>query len=110
MKVKIPWQGSPEERKAMKAEINRQITESNRQYKNDFDAMILWTLHEQCGFGKKRLREIYDAFAREYDKLVEHYEAPEEGAWLASYELREIGIDISEWNKETQKKREAKQD
>ena len=100
MKAKIPWQGSAEERRAMKEEINRQIVETNREYKNDFDAMILWTLHELCGFGKKRLREVYDAFADKYDELVDHYEAPDKGAWIANYKLREIGVDISAWNKE----------
>ena len=39
--------------KAMKAEISRQIVEMNDKYAIDIDAMILYTLHERFGFGKK---------------------------------------------------------
>ena len=88
------------ERKAMELEINRQIAEADRQHTNDFDAMVLYVLHTHLGFGKKRLRRFYDAFSAEHDKLIEHYEMPDSGAWLADMKLKEIGVDVAAWNAE----------
>jgi hypothetical protein len=89
------------ERKAMELEINRQIAEADRQHTNDFDAMVLYVLHTHLGFGKKRLRRFYYAFSAEHDKLIEHYEMPDGGAWLADMKLKEIGVDVAAWNKES---------
>lgn len=89
------------ERKAMELEINRQIAEADRQHAHDFEAMVLYVLHTHLGFGKKRLRRFYDAFSAEHDKLIEHYEMPDGGAWLADMKLKEIGVDVAAWNKES---------
>lgn len=88
------------ERKAMELEINRQIAEADRQHTNDFDAMVLYVLHTHLGFGKKRLRRFYDAFSAEHDKLIEHYEMPDGGAWPADMKLKKIGVDVAAWNAE----------
>ncbi len=56
MKARTRWQPTARERKAMNEEINRQLIEADRKYTNDFDAMVLYTLHTHLGFGKKRLR------------------------------------------------------
>ena len=89
------------ERKAMEMEINRQIIESDRKYKNDVDIMILYALHAHLGFGKKRLRRFYEAFNKVHEMLIAHYEMPEEdGTWLADWELKKIGVDVAAWNKE----------
>lgn len=88
------------ERKAMELEINRQLAESDRKHTNDFDAMVLYVLHQHLGFGKKRLRRFYEAFSVEHNKLIEHYEMPDSGAWLADMKLKEIGVDVAAWNRE----------
>lgn len=88
------------ERKAMSIEINRQIAESERQHANNLDALILYVLHVHLGFGKKRLRRFYEAFTVEHNKLIEHYEMPDDNAWLADMKLKEIGIDVAAWNAE----------
>lgn len=88
---------TPAEDKAMKAEISRQIVEMNDKYAIDIDAMILYTLHERFGFGKKRLREFYFAMKEERDKLEAHYEMPGEFNWLVREQLKKLGIDIQEW-------------
>lgn len=89
------------ERKAMNIEINRQIAEADRQYRNNVDAMILYALHVHLGFGKKRLRRFYEAFAVEHQRLLDYYEMPEEdNAWLADQKLKEIGVDVAAWNSE----------
>ena len=91
------------ERKAMELEINRQIAEADRQHTNDFDAMVLYVLHTHLGFGKERLRRFYEAFTAEHDKLIEHYEMPDGGAWLADRKLKEIGVDVAAWNAEKER-------
>lgn len=88
------------ERKAMDMEINRQIVEADRRYANDIDAMVLYTLHVHLGFGKKRLREFYDAFSTEHDRLIQYYQMPDDYTWLCKEMLKCIGVDVEAWNKE----------
>ena len=91
-----------QERKAMTLEINRQIAESDRKYREDIDAMILYVLMAHYGWKKKRLRKFWDAFVLEHNALREFYQMNESGdaEWLAHRKLREIGVDIHQWYKE----------
>ena len=88
------------ERKAMDIEINRQLVEADRKYANEVDAMVLYTLHTHLGFGAKRLRRFYEALCTEHDNLVRHYEMPDDYSWLCMQKLKEIGVDVEQWNKE----------
>lgn len=88
------------EKKAMDIEINRQIVEADRQYTDNIDAMVLYTLHVHLGFGKKRLRRFYEAFSAEHDRLVQYYEMPDDYTWLCKEKLKEIGVDVEAWNRE----------
>lgn len=88
------------ERKAMEIEIGRQIADMERQHTNELDALVLYALHKHTGWGKKRLRAFYEAFTVEHEKLIAHYEMPDDNAWLAEAKLKEIGVDIAEWNAE----------
>ena len=67
---------SAAEKKAMDLEIQRQLAEYDRKHMVEIDAMILWVLHEQFGFGAKRL-------------------------WLCTQMLKRIGVDVEQWHKET---------
>lgn len=89
------------EQKALEIEMRRQIHEQQQQYCNDKDALILYVLHTHLGFGKKRLREFYDAYSKELIKLTEYYEMPGDDCYLARMKLEQIGVDIEAWNKET---------
>lgn len=100
MKARIPWNGSKAQRKAMMDEINRQILEADAKYTNNMDAVILYTLHVHLGFGKKRLRRFYEAFAAEHQRLVEHYQMPGDVPWVCDCKLKEIGVDVKQWNEE----------
>lgn len=100
MKARIPRQMTSAEKKAMNDEINRQILEADKKYTNDVDAMILWTLHEHLGFGKKRLRRFYEAFVEIHQDLVDYYQMPDDGAWLCNRKLKDIGVDVEQWEKE----------
>lgn len=61
MKAKIPFdKRNPAGAAASKAEILRQIVETNKEYELETDALFLWRLHEKYGFGLGRLRELYE--------------------------------------------------
>ena len=101
------WKGNPygadlssKERKALDKEIRRQIIELDKQHSDDVDSMVLYTLHTRFGFGKKRLRQFYEALLQEHDKLVHHYDMPDDYPWLCKHKLKEIGVDIEQWNQE----------
>ncbi len=87
-------------RRALDAEINRQIIEADRKYTNAIDAAFLFFLHKHLGFGKKRLRRAWEQFAVIHDDLVKYYELPDNSAWLADRKLQEIGVDVAAWNAE----------
>ena len=95
---------SKAEQKAMEIEINRQIVESEKKHMDDIDIIVLYVLHTRFGFGKSRLRKFYDAFREEYQSLVDYYQMPDDSEWLAEYKLKADGIDVREWNRETEMK------
>lgn len=102
MKARIPPSPlSKAERKAMEMEIQKQLAEYDRKHANELDALILWLLHEEFGFGKKRLRRFYDRFGPALDELVGRYELDDDDkVWLCTRKLKEQGIDISQWRRE----------
>ena len=88
------------ERKAMDIEIQKEIAEFNQKNETEIDAAILWVLHEQFGFGKKRLKRFYDHFIPAYRGLIERYEMLDEGAWICTRLLKDIGVDMGAWREE----------
>ena len=89
------------ERKAMNMEIQRQLAEYTKAHEEEMDAVILWQLHEQLGFGPKRLKRFYDNFAPVMKDLIARYELDDsEQTRACTKKLRDYGIDISEWRKE----------
>lgn len=97
------------ERKAMNLEINRQIVEKNEQYKEDFDAMVLYVLMAHYGWKKKRLRKFWNAFIKEHKALTERYlmDEPGDNARLAQWKLKQIGVDIHQWYKEDEQSEQS---
>lgn len=53
------------EKKAMNMEIERQLAEYTRKHEVELNAMILYVLHEQLGFGEQRLKKFFDRFSVE---------------------------------------------
>ena len=93
---------SAAEKKAINLEIQRRLAEYDRKNLAELDAMILWVLHDQFGFGTKRLRRYYDSFCACTDALVKRYEMDvEDDIWLCTQKLKEIGVDIEAWHRET---------
>ena len=92
------------EKEAINIEINKEIKRRSEQYANDVDAAILYQLHIQLGFGKKRLREFYDGWKAAHDNLLKHYEMDgADSAWLYMKKLKDIGVDVEAWNAATEK-------
>lgn len=95
-----------EQRKIMKAEIRKELAEHDRQHALEIDAIVLWVLHETFGFGEKRLKQYFDEFGKQLDKLREYYVMDEEDeAWLCSYKLKQAGIDLETWEREKEAER-----
>ena len=90
------------EKKAMNMEIQRQIAEYDRDNANEIDAMFLWILHSEFGWGHKRLKRIHDRFRPAIDRLCARYEMTDKGddLWLCTRKLNDYGIDIDKWNSE----------
>ena len=89
------------EKKAMDIELKKQLAEYDKSHATEIDAIILWQLHKQLGFGPKRLKRFYDEFGLEIKALLSRYELEEgDRAWLATHELKEYGIDLEKWDKE----------
>lgn len=95
------------EKKAMELEINRQIAEADKRYIDDIDAMVLYTLSVYLGFGPKRLRKFWDALSAEHDRLIQHYQMPDDYTWLCKEMLKRIGVDVEAWNRERREPDEA---
>ena len=97
---------APEIKEAMNAEAERMaklaINDMNRDNEDELDAMALYILHEEFGFGEKRLKRFYERFSLGLKELGERYQMNEyeDRLWLCKKKLKEIGIDISEWRGE----------
>lgn len=102
---------SKEIREALEAEADRMakkaIAEMNRDNEEELDAMVLYILHEEFGFGEKRLKRFYDRFAQGLRDLGERYDMNEydDRLWLCQRQLREAGVDISKWKGEKEDER-----
>lgn len=106
MKVLSRRRPTPAEKKAgdraIQEEIRKQITEYDKEYEMNLNALALYVLRVHLGFGKKRLRRFWDAFNAEHKALREWYllDSPGDAEFMAKRELRKIGVDVEEWAKE----------
>lgn len=90
------------ERKALDIEVKRQLAEYTKKHATEIDAMFLWYLHKDFGFGVKRLKQVFTGFHPRIMELCDRYEMHEEGdtVWLCTQMLKEMGVDLEEWLKE----------
>lgn len=89
------------EKKALQIELDKYAAQYIRGMQEELDAIILWQLHTQLGFGKKRLKRFYDGFRQVVKELSDYYDASdEENIRLCQFKLKEYGIDLDEWSKE----------
>ncbi len=92
---------SAAERKALDIEIRKVVNDYNTKNSRELDAVFLWVLHQEFGFGKERLKKFYARLIPAMQKLADHYEMDDEDqVWLCTYKLKEYGIDLEQWEKE----------
>lgn len=89
---------TPTQHTAMMAEINRQCLEMDQQLALDVDTMVLWSLHQYCGWGRKRLHDFYVFMAAEHRRMRHYYEIND--LYPERHKLKELGADVEAWQKE----------
>lgn len=92
---------SNKERKEIEREIRRQTANNVKNLSLNLQAIVLWNIHEQLGFGQKRLIEFQKTFLPLIKELQEFYmaEDAEETEFILLYKLKnEVGVDVRELN------------
>lgn len=100
----IGAQFSNAEQKAFDIEAQKQLAEWTRKHEIEIIAMVLRQVRRTFGAGEKKLKKFFDDFDPDINALVRKYEMGEmddDDAWLCTRELKEEGIDIEKWYKET---------
>lgn len=85
--------------KSIQQEIDRQTGENVRKISLNIQALVLWSLHQQLGFGKKRLLEFQKDFLPLIEELQEYYQTKnaDETKFICLYKLKnEVGINVEE--------------
>lgn len=93
MKATLPYKLSVDQKRALDREINRQLAEHMRKYEADYIAMALYAARTEFKFGKKRLERLKKKMYELNTALIEYYEMPHEGMFIARQKLLEMGID-----------------
>jgi hypothetical protein len=89
------------EQKALDKELQRQSEEYTRKLEREFESVFLWEQHVQLGHGKVKLKRFYKGFKAAIDALIARYEFDDaDKIWLCTQQLKDIGADIEEWEKE----------
>lgn len=86
-------------RKALKRELNRQILDFDKKYIISVNALVMWTLHEEFGFGRKRIRRFWERVVTLNRELRNRYRFDQAGEedWLYKKLLLDIGVDVEGW-------------
>lgn len=83
------------EKKCLDIEVAKALQKQLEKVGDELDACVLKILHEEFGFGIKRLRRFHRAYKAALRRVWEYYEM-EDGAeqWLALRWLKEKGYDL----------------
>ena len=88
-------------RKAIENELRRQTGENVRNLSLNIQALVLWSLRSQLGFGKKRLLRFQKNFLPLIQELQEYYQLEDarETEFVCVKKLKdEVGIDVEQLN------------
>ena len=101
MKSIIPRKLSEREMKALDGSIREQIGQNIAKLKGNIEAIVLWQLHEQCGFGAKRLEAFLEGFQPALQELMDFYgvEGTEDVEFACIHNLKSIGFDTDKLGK-----------
>lgn len=92
---------SNKERKEIEREVRFQTGENVKSLSLNLQAIVLWNLHVQLGFGQKRLIEFQRSFLPLIKELQDFYMAEDakETEFILLYKLKnELGVDVKELN------------
>ena len=97
MKALLPRKMSNAEMKALDGAIREQIAVHVDKLKSNIEAIVLWQLHEQFGFGAKRLEVFLEGFQPALQELKAFYdlEGQEETELACIHNLKSIGFDTN---------------
>lgn len=89
------------EQEAMEQEIRKQLAEWDQKNAIEIDAMFLWFMHEEFGFGMERLRRVYFGFRPYMEALAKRYEMNgPDTPFLCTEKLLKYGVNLEDWEKE----------
>ena len=102
---------SSKERKILNEKIKEEILAQDRALSMEVDAMLLWVLHTLFGFGKNRLRRVWEFCFSEHEITRGFYQNDErnKNGWIHKEQLKGIGVDIEEWYREAESKMDKKE-
>ena len=92
---------SNKERKEIRKEIRYQTAENVKNLSLNIQAIVLWNVHVQLGYGRKRLIEFQKSFLPLIQELQKFYmvEDSEETEFVLLHKLKnEVGLDVRELN------------
>ena len=94
-------QFNQKEQEALEREVRSQLAEWSRKNTMEIDAMFLWFMHEEFGFGMKRLRRVYFGFRPYMEQLAKRYDMKgSDTPFLCTKKLLDEGVDREQWDKE----------
>lgn len=101
MKAILPRKMSNAEMKALDGSIRKQIGQSVGKLQGNIEAIVLWQLHVQKGWGVKRLEEFLEGFRPALQELMDFYgvDSTEEVEFACVQNLKSIGFDTDKLGK-----------
>lgn len=96
MKALQRFKPSKAEQEALNREINRQLAQNVEGLKINLLALMLWQLHTQLGFGKKRIMRFYNGFKPAIEEMQQYYDmyTGEDTDYMCKQKLKDLGIDV----------------
>ena len=73
MKAIIPRKMTNAEMKALDDSIREQIGQNIGKLKGNIEAIVLWQIHEQYGYGAKKLEAFLEGFQPALQELMNFY-------------------------------------
>lgn len=93
----MPCSMTAKQKRAMHDEIVKQILEHDEKCDIDYCSAMLWVLHAEFGFGKKRLIRFWKAFDALHRELREYYQlGADADGWICRQKLTDIDVDVEE--------------
>ena len=101
MNAILPRKMTKREMQALEGSIREQIGKSVGKLQGNIEAIVLWQLHVQKGWGVKRLEEFLEGFRPALQELMDFYgvDSTEEVEFACVQNLKSIGFDTDKLGK-----------